>query len=434
MLVDEALSLLAPRARQKNLRLRCELDARLKPAWLTGDPGRIRQVVLNLVNNAVKFTDQGEVTVAVGWQAEAAGRVRLRLEVRDTGIGIPAATQKALFQPFSQADGSTSRRYGGTGLGLAIVRQLVELMGGEVGLTSEEGRGSNFWFQLELPRGQKPVPVAPASVVPSRPHSGVASPTLRVLVAEDNPANQLVVQGLVEKMGASIDFAGNGAEALEMLAKQHYDVVLMDCQMPVMDGYTATRQIRAGAVPGINPGIIIIALTAYAMPSDRQKCLDAGMNDYVPKPLRREQLRLAFKRCGVPVVAEANGPAGDAAPENNVLDATQLRQLRELPGRQRPTLLQEVVEVFLRETPAALATLRGLVEQRDSAGTVMLAHRLAGSCANLGGEPMRQTAHAVEHAAEAGDWAAMPEMLMSLDREWRRMQKALQNLTMPSSP
>ncbi len=425
-LVDEVLALLAPQAQFKELKLHCEFEARLTPVLL-GDAGRIRQVLLNLFGNALKFTERGEIHIAVRWQSEQGERLGFRVEVTDTGIGIPAAIQKVLFQPFTQADGSTTRRFGGTGLGLAISRQLIELMGGTIGLRSEEGRGSTFWFSLELPKAKRESPVFPSPVAEARPVKLPWKKEFHLLVAEDNPTNQLVVQGLVERMGGQTDFASNGAEALQLLARKHYDAVLMDCQMPVMDGYTAARQIRAGAVPGLNPRIPVIALTAYAMPRDRQKCLEAGMDDYVTKPVRAEQLQQAIERCGL-AVAPGTSVTSAPAVSDDVLQAAQIEMLRELPGRKHPTLLQELIELFFEETPATLVTLRGMSDRREQSATAKLAHRLAGSSADLGGGRMRQAALAVEVAAGLDEWAVMPDKLAALDREWRRMQDALQKL------
>jgi PAS domain S-box-containing protein len=308
----DIVRLLTPRARQKAVELRVEFDAALD-GGLVGDAGRLRQVLLNLVGNAVKFTDRGEVVVRIRRLDAADGRVSFRAEVSDTGVGIPFAAQAQLFQPFIQADGTITRRHGGTGLGLAISRQLIELMGGAIGCESEPGRGSRFWFVLSLPTrppGRPPEPIPPDAVavaetqraaagageVPPRDPSG-----LRLLIAEDNPVNQVVARRLLEKMGHSVDIAPDGLAALRQLAQGSYDAVLMDCQMPELDGYATTRRIRAGGVAGVDPRIPIIALTAYAMADDRAKCLEAGMDDYISKPVRPADLAAAFARCGLGV-------------------------------------------------------------------------------------------------------------------------------------
>jgi CheY-like chemotaxis protein len=293
----DTLRLLEPRARQKAVGLRAEFDAALD-GGLVGDAGRLRQVLLNLVGNAVKFTDRGEVVVRMSRTGATTERLSLRAEIADTGVGIPVESQARLFQPFTQADGTTTRRYGGTGLGLAISRQLIELMGGAIGFESEPGRGSRFWFTLALPRSRALAgPAAPAAA-----HAGgTLSPAsrLNLLVAEDNPVNQVVARRLLEKMGHAVAIAADGRAALQELARGSYDAVLMDCQMPELDGYATTRRIRAGQEPGIDPQIPIIALTAYAMADDRAKCLEAGMDDYISKPVRPADLIAAFVRCGL---------------------------------------------------------------------------------------------------------------------------------------
>ena len=273
-LVEETMALLAPRAAGKQLALRREFDA-APGVPLLGDAGRIRQVFTNLLGNAIKFTESGAITVAVREATTRAGRVAVRVEVRDSGIGIPAGAGAKLFHPFTQIDGSITRKYGGSGLGLAISRQLVELMGGKIGYESELGRGSIFWFELELARGEATEPERPAV----RVNSGESPACLRVLVADDNPQNQTVAQVMLGRMGHKADFAGDGEQILAQLARESYSVVLMDCQMPVLDGFETTRRIRDGLVPGVDPLIPIIALTAYAQAEDRQKCIDAGMDD-----------------------------------------------------------------------------------------------------------------------------------------------------------
>ena len=425
--IEEALALLAPRARARGLRLGGDLPPDLPPS-LSGDAGRIEQILINLLGNAVKFTDRGGVDLAVRvLPPRGPANFAFRVEMRDTGIGISPELQIRLFQPFMQADGSTTRRYGGTGLGLAICGQLVDLMGGRIGVESKAGEGSVFWFELELPLRGQPMALEPAAGPGPRPaieaEEGPAG--LPLLVAEDNPDNQLLIRLLLEKLGLNFDIVGDGQAAIEQLAVRDYAAVLMDCQMPRLDGYEATRRIRAGSAGVRAQGIPIVALTANAMASDRQKCLDAGMDEHLSKPIRLASLQAVLLGCGVAVpTATAVAPA-PAEPVGPVLDREQLAQLRGLPGRSRATLLHELTELALREMPASLLKLRENSEQKVAGEVVRSAHRLAGSAASLGAVALRSAFLAVEIAGRDGDWSAVAGQLDGAEREWDRARLAL---------
>ncbi len=293
--VESTLELLGPRAKSKQLDLRADVAADV-PRLVSGDPGRLRQVLLNLVGNAIKFTSAGFVLVRVsrstrGTRAPQGGppEACLRIAVVDTGIGLGQDAVQRLFQPFVQADNSTTRKFGGTGLGLAICKQLVELMGGRIGVDSVPGHGSTFWFILPLPE-VSPVGTTPA---PRLLAPGSGGEPLRVLVAEDNVVNQRVAQLHLQKLGHHADLAANGIEALSALERMPYDLILMDCQMPELDGYETTRRLRAHSA---QRSIVVIAMTANAMQGDRELCLSAGMDDYVSKPMRVHELQAAIDR------------------------------------------------------------------------------------------------------------------------------------------
>jgi signal transduction histidine kinase/ligand-binding sensor domain-containing protein/ActR/RegA family two-component response regulator len=288
-ITHSACQILKVKAEQKSLDLEMEIEPET-PLLLQGDPGRIRQILINLINNAIKFTDHGGVVLRVKQVASAEGQesVRLRFSVADSGIGIAESERQTLFDPFHQVDASTTRRFGGTGLGLAIAKQLVEAMGGQIGVESEEGQGSTFWFNLQLSR-QKDVEASCSQPCPDTP----AQPAL-VLVVEDNNVNQLLAKVLLEKMGHRVEVAGNGREALTALESTAFDLVLMDIQMPVMDGLEATRRIRSSESTVLDPDIPIIAMTAFAMKYDREKCLAAGMSDYLTKPVLPGELEKAI--------------------------------------------------------------------------------------------------------------------------------------------
>jgi CheY-like chemotaxis protein len=299
-LVHDSAGLVAEAARHKGLESKFVFDEDL-PTWVIGDPVRLRQILLNLLSNAVKFTDKGSIALHVSRQEQSSSGVVLRFTVTDTGVGIPLLAQARLFESFTQADNSTTRKYGGTGLGLTISKRLAELMGGTIGVTSESGRGSSFWFTVHLPVSDKtslsisPLKDAIASV------SHDAQSRARILVVEDNAINQKVAVHLLSRLGYLADVAGHGAEALEMVQKYPYDLVLMDCQMPVMDGFEAARAIRAAGEPFLH--VPIVALTASVLPGQRAKCLAAGMNDYLAKPVRKEALDAILQRW-LPAVAQ----------------------------------------------------------------------------------------------------------------------------------
>lgn len=298
-LMQEVLDLMAPQAAMKDLRLAQSIHAAV-PDHLRGDANRLRQVLVNLVSNAIKFTEHGSVTVALEIARNAADApavskdVRLRCSVTDTGIGIAEEARPRLFKPFSQADESTTRRFGGSGLGLAICRQVIEAMDGEIGFSSEAGRGATFWFELDLPVPEAARARELGNAAPLASHlSG------RVLVVEDNAVNRTLLAEMLTMLGLNVSMAGNGAEALSLLEGQHFDVVFMDWHMPQLDGVEAARRIRAREAAGMRPGakpLTIIALTASAMPGDSEACLEAGMDGYIAKPFMFDEIIEVLRR------------------------------------------------------------------------------------------------------------------------------------------
>ncbi len=291
-LVEDLVTLLNGQAQAKSVALVAEIDPQL-PEVLLGDPTRMRQVLTNFMTNAIKFTHQGEVRVRVRCLSAFASRVMLRIEVCDTGIGISPEKQKDLFQSFTQADGSTTRKYGGTGLGLAIVRQLVLMMGGKIGVESEPGQGSVFWCELDFPVAA--MGTQTEAQKENAPQAEADALQGRILLVEDNKVNQMVASKMLVGMGLTVDLAENGEKALAALAEKRYDLVLMDCQMPVLDGYQATKAFRSQESQG-DQRLPIIAMTANAMAGDRQKCLEAGMDDYLAKPVKKELLRTLLRQ------------------------------------------------------------------------------------------------------------------------------------------
>ena len=299
--LKDTTDFLAIGAREKGLELVCLVEPEV-PSLLSGDPGRLRQILVNLGSNAVKFTKKGEIVILVCLESEDEQNATIRFAVSDTGIGIPANLPENLFSPFTQVDSSTTRQYGGTGLGLAISKQLAELMGGKIGLESKEGKGSTFWFTAvfeKQPAGSGSADEKFAKIegqgamercaaVPAISENGKRK--IRILVVEDNPVNQKVAQAMMRKMGLRADVVANGQEAVNALQMIPYDLVLMDCQMPEMDGFEATHCIRQEGSKVLNPQIPIIAMTASTMRGDRRKCIQAGMSDFIAKPVQIREL------------------------------------------------------------------------------------------------------------------------------------------------
>ena len=276
-------------AKQKGLKLLKSASTDI-PAFIQGDPTRLKQVLLNLVNNAIKFTPSGHVIIETVRLAGEGGKDWLRIEVADTGIGISTSARNRIFDAFSQADSSTTRRFGGTGLGLTICRHLVKLMGGEIGVTSDEGKGSTSWFTIPLVAGQAPGEASSGQCLEA---SGAKK--LHVLVAEDNSVNRIIAVKMLEKLGHSAIAVTNGNEAIDALRSSRYDLILMDCQMPELDGYEATKIIRTAKTIE-QRDIAIIAMTANALQGDRERCLAAGMDEYLSKPMKTSDLREIIER------------------------------------------------------------------------------------------------------------------------------------------
>jgi signal transduction histidine kinase/AmiR/NasT family two-component response regulator len=299
--LKDIADLLAIGAHENGLELVCLVDPEV-PSLLCGDPGRLRQILVNLGGNAVKFTDKGEIVIRASLESEDERNATIRFAVSDTGIGIPANLQDILFTPFTQVDGSTTRQYGGTGLGLAISKQLAELMRGKIGLKSEAGEGSTFWFTAVFEKQSAGSGSADEKFAKIEGEGAIelsaAKPTIsengkrkiRILVAEDNSINQKVAQAMLRKMELRADVVANGQEAINALQTIPYDLVLMDCQMPEMDGFKATRCIRQQGSKALNPRIPIIAMTAATMQGDREKCIQSGMNDFIAKPVQKREL------------------------------------------------------------------------------------------------------------------------------------------------
>jgi CheY-like chemotaxis protein len=318
-LIGGVALLLGPKARGEGLRLETSLSDDM-PAWLNGDPSRLGQILLNLAGNAIKFTEKGSVRIVVSHQAMAENMIELRIEVIDSGIGIPGDVQDSLFTPFTQADTSVSRKYGGTGLGLAICKQLCLTMGGAIGVESEPGHGSRFWFTVQCRSGSAPEVPAP----PLQPAIQPGADALNILVAEDNAMIRMLISKLLSKRGYRADLVCDGKAAVAAVQDKSYDLILMDMQMPEMDGISATAAIRA--LSGPQSQVPIIALTGNALVGQRETCLAAGTSDFLTKPIEPDAFYAAILRWGHgmrdPVLAPTEGASAGAEVDRSRADVT----------------------------------------------------------------------------------------------------------------
>lgn len=419
----ETVKLLSVQANKKGLELSCHIATDV-PDMLVGDSVRLRQVLVNLVGNAIKFTERGQIAVAVQMHQgdgvlPAPEVCSLHFSVRDTGVGIPADKQGLIFGAFVQADSSTSRKYGGTGLGLAISARLVQSMEGRIWLESEVGKGSVFHFTVSLRRStaERKRDATPACTGPRR------SRPLHLLLAEDNQVSQRLASRLLEKRGHRVVVTANGREALAALEKQTFDLVLMDVQMPEMDGMEATAAIRArerttgGHLP-------IIALTAHAMKGDQDCCLAAGMDGFVSKPLQSEELFRIIESH-----APAVGPSdADRDEETSANYAFNEAELRERAGDD-PGLLKELVELFLAEIPGVMDEIRTAIHQKDAVRLRKVGHLLKGSAGTLGATAVSEVALRLEMMGRDNDLHDAPESYQALEQALHRVKPALLKLT-----
>lgn len=556
-MLEDFAAMLSVRAYEKELEFICAASPEVPPC-LRGDPGRLQQILLNLAGNAVKFTDQGEVAVRVTLESETDSTARLHFSVRDTGIGIPENKMKLLFNKFSQVDTSTTRQYGGTGLGLAISRQLVELMGGEIGVESEAGKGSEFWFRIDLPKSSasrrrkentadvkgahilvvddnatnleilskrlfswgakvekaedgllalhamyhayengdpfqvvildmrmpdmdgeavanaiksdrklENIPLVMLSSLGIRPDmknkkfaaylnkpvrhlelldilsailgtghehksdtrvNARSSPDMsrnnyRVLLAEDNIVNQKVAQSMLQKLGYHTDTVGSGTEALKALEMLPYDLVLMDVQMPEMDGFEATRHIRNPQSAVLNHEIPVIAMTAYAMKGDKERCMEAGMDDYISKPVSFKSLMETLQKWqgGTQKENRAEPADGKASGSLPVFDSRAFLE-RVMDNKD---LARKLIALFFKDTPKHMEGLRESIEKRDCDQVRWHAHSIKGSSANMGGMALSDIAARIEKACNQNQPDEIADYLPELDKQYELLAEEL---------
>jgi CheY-like chemotaxis protein len=424
--VTQLSRLYALRISEKSLNYSLTVDP-LVPKWVNGDPTRLRQILDNFLSNALKFTPAGSIALRVRSES---GNGHVRFEVSDSGLGISEEVQKQLFAAFTQADASTTREFGGTGLGLAISKQLAELMGGRIGLESTVGKGSTFWISIPM---YPAMPQVEQDVQDSKNLSRETVNPQRILLAEDNSTNQMVAIGLLHKLGyRDITVAGDGREVLAQCAESRFDLILMDCQMPIMDGYEATRVLRSQGYT-----LPIIAMTANAVSGDRDVCLAAGMDDYLSKPVSRELLGATLSRwTRQPAGASEKGPAPVAAaipaasvapPSPSVPPLTEVFDhagiLDNLDGDR--DLFDSLLELALEDFPKSIESLSVAWQERNAEAFIRQAHSIKGAASNVGAVALSEQASRFEQLAKTSGLEAVADGATRIAQEFARFKDAV---------
>ena len=423
--INDMAKILGVRARQKGLELSLHIPPEV-PDALLGDPGRLRQVLSNLVDNAIKFTERGAVDLTIEKISQSEEDVRLHFSVEDSGIGIPPEKRQLIFEAFAQADNSTTRKYGGTGLGLSISSRLVRLMSGNIWVESESNRGSAFHFTARFGLQKQPAQKmylqgadSDSALLASHRPDREGRLELRILLVEDNTINQILAQRLVHKRGDQIVVTNNGREALAVLERERFDLILMDVQMPEMSGIEVTAAIRrkekdtGGHIP-------IIATTASAMKEDRERCLDAGMDAYISKPIERDVLFETIDML-TGYSKEAKPDEAETRTFDPVFDVSAV--LDSLDGDSE--LLREVAGIFLVQSTKHMEKIRGAISDQDPKVLERAAHALKGSAANLLAQGVVEAASKLEEIGRAGSVAGSKEALAPLEEELRKLEMAL---------
>ncbi|WP_428033257.1 ATP-binding protein [Amphritea sp.] len=430
-LIQTQVSILNLQAQKKGLTMTSNLPPELSTV-IMGDTVRLRQVLTNLIGNAIKFTPDGSVTVSAVVFEETAESISFQLRVTDTGVGISPEYQSVIFESFAQADSTTTRNYGGTGLGLAISRQLIEMMGGTIDFSSEPGKGTTFWFGLQLAKTDQP----PEAEMPEFKQP-VASGGIEghILLVEDHPVNQEYALQTLRGLGIGVDLAANGVQALKMICENDYQLVLMDCQMPEMDGYQATAEIRKREAAEQRPRLPVIALTANAMADDRQRCLQAGMDDYLAKPFNKTQIMHILKHwlpqsipvdTGVtPTGAEHPGSHADRQLflDKAVIDELVISQLIEMDAD--GAFLRKIIAAYLEKSPDDLNRLQVAVSEQDQEMLRVAAHSFKSSSYNLGATALAELCKALEQVGRSGVLQQAPALLQEIETEYQKVEQVL---------
>lgn len=386
------------------------------PTDFIGDNLRLRQVITNLVGNAIKFTDEGSVILRFNGLKSLPNEQTLRVEVIDTGIGIPPEVQSVIFEKFKQADASTTRKFGGTGLGLAISKQLIEMMGGSVGLNSKYGQGSTFFFEVPLPLAEKDA--VPTQEVKDVMDSSAKELHANILLAEDSLTNQKIARRVIEKMGCTVDVAENGVVAVAMFKDPgvHHDLIFMDCQMPEMDGYEATRLIREAEEGGAH--IPIVAMTANVMPAERNRCMSVGMDAFIAKPIDFDEVRMTIARyCSMEQAT--NIPEQKPQSEEiemidpDVLDVNRLKTI----CSDDLDFIKDIIDTFLVDIPPVYEHLMDAMASKDRPSIGEYAHKIKGAAANMGSKKVGDIAMKIQLDSEKESYAFDPDATIQLGEE-----------------
>jgi two-component system, sensor histidine kinase and response regulator len=436
-LIETATATVRPEAAGKSLQLLVDIEPTLTTSVLRGDPQRIRQCLINLLSNAVKFTAQGQVTVQICTVHQMDGYTLTRFQVCDSGIGIAAADLEHLFEPFMQVDRSSTRTFGGTGLGLSIVKRFVEHMGGRVGVRSSAGQGSTFWFDLPLSRPEYTIPLlnGAANGSPVTQPVSVATRPLSteyagsVLLVEDNAVNQKVAQQFLRRLGCEVVTAVNGAEALELFQPDTFKLILMDLQMPVMDGFTATTLIRQRQ--GTQDQTPIVALTANAMTGEFERCMAIGMSDFLTKPLNVDRLRAVLDRCGMRRVPAALLIQPDDDPEQGEVEAADSEESQPAPVPVDLLALgqmvdgdtqfeQELLDTFVEGVTQMSSELLEQLGRGERGELTRTAHRLKGAASNVYAQTLKELSTQLELQAPTATQQQLSDWVHRLCKEVRR--------------
>jgi signal transduction histidine kinase/CheY-like chemotaxis protein/HPt (histidine-containing phosphotransfer) domain-containing protein len=423
-IIEQTAQLLSPRAAEKGLHIVSSVNEDV-PVRFVGDPVRITQILTNLVGNAVKFTKKGDIRIGLEVSEISGTNCLLRFSVTDTGIGISEEDQKTLFQPFSQIDGSATRKYGGTGLGLTISKQFAEMMGGTIGVESEPGKGSTFWVTALLEKCVENTETAAVTGRGSQGGLGSRARGLHMLVVEDHEANQKVASLMLEGLGCTVDIVSDGREGVAAAGARSYDIIFMDCHMPVMNGFEATAAIRKAEDPARRN--VIIAMTASANQEEKENCITSGMDDFVPKPILLDDLLRAIDRwAGKKVVGEGAYAASTAEPES--IDVTRVGQLKRLSEKHDPEMLGNLVTDFMDGAPARIAKMRQAVKMTNAEELGTQAHGFLGVSGNLGLRKMAMLCGNLQYLSHADSLSGADETIDRIEEELKQVRSLLRSM------